>query len=659
MQKVCMEWDSLIILPAYKMIINIEVKSGSGNDPLKSAASQTNLHLSIFKRIFGSILSNEWKFVKAACTPNLELENVPCTYCKQFIVTADDLLNFITWIKKLENFCKTYKDEDYTEEYDNMLVGLIGFSSMRKVSELNKLIVDPHEYSTETEKLVTGVTYGIQGENNEVPEEYLCYMLTPEQINAEKCSSKFMILDGDYGTGKTLVLKERAKAFSKAYPNDKIAYMNLTGLENYALKQDNVTMMDLMARNDFKDYTNITIITCKDLAEHFEKNPEESATKQHINAAVSRYLKLKAFDHLFIDEFSDHTTPISSSNALSSNIAFQNEDRGFFGECKSFCVALKFPRYYPSFWIENIMKEHQPTFIKLKCNMRNSQNIVNIAHGLTKANYFSPGKNITGPKCYHYKNIYNIDIDKLLLAAFNKYFSKCPETPVVILFSQSSHNEPLKYSKGILKKDVNNVFIPESNEQSYLLQEERNQMIEEFLTNPKGPFFSSIEEFQGAQARNTIIFLDEHFQTDLVIRNMILRTMSFAIIISNFSRESRIPSIPGLVIDPDLHEYVHETELHEDIQIHETDLHKDIHDKDLRTTSNTSDFGAKPKTKHRVKASKVAGSRRPLKTKKSKSKAIDSDGSKETAVIVKCKNYEQTLTFGQIKDSNFSICVPR
>ena len=94
-----MEWDSLLVLPAYKMIINIEVKSGSGIDALKSAASQTNLHLSIFKKIFGSLLSNEWKFVKAACTSNLKYESIkeyiPCTYCKQFLVTADDLLNFI------------------------------------------------------------------------------------------------------------------------------------------------------------------------------------------------------------------------------------------------------------------------------------------------------------------------------------------------------------------------------------------------------------------------------------------------------------------------------------------------------------------------------------------------------------------------------------
>ena len=65
-QKFSMEWDSLIIMPQSKLIINIEVKSGPGINPLKSAAKQTNIHSKLFLKIFGSILSKNWKFVKAA-----------------------------------------------------------------------------------------------------------------------------------------------------------------------------------------------------------------------------------------------------------------------------------------------------------------------------------------------------------------------------------------------------------------------------------------------------------------------------------------------------------------------------------------------------------------------------------------------------------------
>ena len=78
-----MEWDSLIIIPQVKMIINIEVKSGPGLNALKKAASQTNIHQKIFKKIFGAHLSEEWNFVKVAFTPNLSFKigySQPCEY---------------------------------------------------------------------------------------------------------------------------------------------------------------------------------------------------------------------------------------------------------------------------------------------------------------------------------------------------------------------------------------------------------------------------------------------------------------------------------------------------------------------------------------------------------------------------------------------------
>ena len=407
-------------------------------------------------------------------------------------------MNFIPWINKLNKFCHTYREDDYTEEYDNLLVGLIGFSSICKASELNKLIVDPNEFSTETEKLITGVTLGIQG-------DYYCYMLTPEQINANKCSSKFMILDGDFGTGKTLVLKERAMAFAKAYPNDKIAYMNLTGAENYALKKDNVNMMDLMARNDFKDFMNIEVVTCKDLANHFEINPQVEEFKEHIHAAIKSYIKFKNYDHLFIDEMPTIINPLIVDNTSPFIIcAYDNGD--FFGTCQSFCIAIRLSQYYGK-WINSIILEYKPVIIKLKQNLRNSQNILNIANNIKfncgnsqmisapDLSHIYPGKNITGPKCYHYKrmNNQNPDWPSVVAAALKKYFGKYPETPVVVLFSQLTFINKIKLSQAILKKSYN-----------------VTTNLEEYLTNPKGIMVTSIEDFQGAQARNTIIILDSH-----------------------------------------------------------------------------------------------------------------------------------------------------
>ena len=81
-QDVSMEWDSLIIIPQVKMIINIEVKSGPSFNALKKAAKQTNAHLQIFKKIFGAHLSQEWKFVKAVFTPNLSSKILDNNLCE-------------------------------------------------------------------------------------------------------------------------------------------------------------------------------------------------------------------------------------------------------------------------------------------------------------------------------------------------------------------------------------------------------------------------------------------------------------------------------------------------------------------------------------------------------------------------------------------------
>ena len=111
-QKVFLEWDILIILPQWKSIINIEVKRGSGFHPLKTAAKQTDIHLGIFKRIFGAHLSSEWKFTKAACTPNMYLtgERKPCEYCTQFILSASEILDMNHWIEKILDY-GSFKEE--------------------------------------------------------------------------------------------------------------------------------------------------------------------------------------------------------------------------------------------------------------------------------------------------------------------------------------------------------------------------------------------------------------------------------------------------------------------------------------------------------------------------------------------------------------------
>ena len=109
-----MEYDSLIILPEFKVIINIEVKRGSNVTVLQHAADQTKKHLSFFTSVFGSLLSTQWKFIKAACIPNLISEKkIPCNNCSHFYVKDKDIINTEPWLSNITKECKLFKVKDY------------------------------------------------------------------------------------------------------------------------------------------------------------------------------------------------------------------------------------------------------------------------------------------------------------------------------------------------------------------------------------------------------------------------------------------------------------------------------------------------------------------------------------------------------------------
>ena len=282
LQDKSMEWDSLVIIPQSKMIINIEVKKNAkGFNSLIGASKRAKIHLNTFKKIFESILSAEWTIVKAVSTIKLELNqfNQPCDDCKQFILQEHNYLDMKPWIQRQVSICRKYTKESYEIEYDNLCIGIVRFS----IDYLNKIVVNPNEFSIETEIKLTGKDSAIQVENEEVShklrETYeqnkLCYKLTDAQLMAVKDPSSHMIIEGDYGCGKTYVLKERTKQYAEKYPKSKIAYINITADPSY---HTHVTdMMDIIAENNFKDnkYNNVDVVAFMDLYGHYSKHKDE------------------------------------------------------------------------------------------------------------------------------------------------------------------------------------------------------------------------------------------------------------------------------------------------------------------------------------------------------------------------------------------------
>ena len=107
--------------------------------------------------------------------------------------------------------------------------------------------------------------------------------------------------------------------------------------------------------------------------------------------------------------------------------------------------------------------------------------------------------------------------------------------------------------------------------------------MKEYLEKPEGILVTNMDTFNGAQARN-IIIIGNHSAN---LRNMIMRTMSFAIIIHK--RDTFKESVPGLVRDDNLHEYIHPGNTEQLFCKNKDDEHRSICDWPIKIEDLISD----------------------------------------------------------------------
>ena len=573
----------MAILPKYNIIINIEVKRGAAFSKLTIASKQTQMHYSLFKKIFGSSLRKQWNFVKAACVPNLKSEEGICNHCKFFLLNEKTLNNMSSWIVNLLRRVPKIEVDNSSQDYEDLLVAILGYQSIRNITEgnLDAKIIDPEKLRLGTEKKITSGNPGITGENdadsqqlkrswegditgkeqanskklkrarNDLQTQYLCYMLNPEQLQAFKCTSKCLIIIGDFGTGKTYVLKERTKNCASTNLNDRVAYINLTALNVYTdtIKlQSNLSVMDLIAENDFESTSNIKVITCRELSGHLSAHLDEISHTENNEAllidVINSFLaKNSHFKHVFIDELP----------------SIRNEVKELLPEkkYKTLCVTMKVDTLASNRnqeWFKMMKSRHSADQVTLSNNMRNSVNVENAstAFGMYSGSYLTPSKNINGVNNYYYRNIHKLDEISLSVAAIKKHFlrnlAKSKESVVVImqkLHDQREYNVLQKQFSNVTKVSCINIM-------------QNDNEAKNFFINPKGIFLTDMDSFHGAQARNVILFLDDSAESDSnqSNRNMILRCMVFGIVIITSRMETR--TVLGLTEDDNLHTHIQE-----------------------------------------------------------------------------------------------------
>ena len=281
-----------------------------------------------------------------------------------------------------------------------MLVGLIGSESLRSLEQPNKLINDPYDFSKETVSKLTASSSGIQGESkgylkatkgkkkknskflestggkkveskgdSRTPKDNtkkesddstnICYNLISEQLQAVNDPSKFLIIEGEFGTGKTFVLKERAKKKANKYPNSRIAYINFSSLHNATLHglthNGSLSVMDILAINDFKHLNDIIeVVTVKTLYDHIDQdivkgrneitvNEPEKQPWIEVSSVLNSFLKHNEYDHIFIDEL----PTLNEFLEMDEKFNFHNAlEKG-----NSFCMTLKSQEFHENVWL--------------------------------------------------------------------------------------------------------------------------------------------------------------------------------------------------------------------------------------------------------------------------------------------------------------------
>eukprot|EP00088_Acartia_fossae_P007960 TRINITY_DN13746_c0_g2_i1.p1 TRINITY_DN13746_c0_g2~~TRINITY_DN13746_c0_g2_i1.p1 ORF type:complete len:462 (+),score=75.58 TRINITY_DN13746_c0_g2_i1:33-1418(+) len=394
------------------------------------------------------------------------------------------------------------------------------------------------------------------------------FMLTHEQLNVLQSNEKIVFISGEYGTGKTFILKEKAKDFATKFPDKKILYLTMTTLnlhteslladgpefdiEEYKKRLD---VMEFMATIDFEDYQNIEVITMVQILE--ESKLSEEAKFQEMLPYLATKCRQMNFQYLFIDE-----VPVSNSmnfykfhlddlhewlkDGGSLWLTFKTQD----------LLGDKIARITEEAneWLAEMRESWGVVDYSLRYNMRNSETVVRTANQLKTYGYQSfneslrPEKTVQGPTCYCYNQ--GVDDARLVRAAILKYFANRTQDPIVVIVTGDEDQERVYEDlKESLPEDRNLVNLPRKNADGNELE-----IAKAYLKNPEGVLVTDVNNFHGAQARNIILYASG--EEDL--RNYILRCMSFIIVIdASRLKNAQMEKVEqGFVEDKDLHEFL-------------------------------------------------------------------------------------------------------
>ena len=601
-----LETDLMIVLEKEKLVIHVETKSKE-ELKVKTAAGQLRISKKVFQQCHKDILDSSWRFVSVIALPFIEdkevtmkaekLDGIICASCKDFIIDHKDKIGVRSWV---ENTLECSKPENESAEepmnkrYKKLYNRIIGFMSVSTTFGVSsnvfftqsearqffeeQILVGGEKSKKEVsgkEKFGKGITCEHETGNTVKQENIserllraeplsslqLLYFWSEEQLQFIVKEDRKVLFLGDFGVGKTLMMKYMAlKLSSQKTCKTKVVYISFASARRDSNhKEFHVSkfpsIFDIANEIDFEG-TSVDYISIADLL-----SKEDSAERNPMDI-LKKFMEENQDCHVFIDELpvSEEVTESEkifveylenyshTSNFLWITFRLCDVHESFYDKCKSTINFYKDSLQKIGFIIP-----------QLKHNMRNSSNVFT-----TFDSIYGQGKEkltVSLSKSVNNKYMYDKQLKrtseikketskqmslKVLLPnntvdgvrsviipvpdrdrpvdtlpyIISTYFNGNEEEPIVILLAEAKF---LPTAEKSLSSTPHRVLMFDPSVSS----ENIRQAVKNYLQNPSGILLTEAEAFNGMQARNVVVVAKRSTE----VRNYILRGISFVIFV--------------------------------------------------------------------------------------------------------------------------------
>jgi len=440
------EHDLIIIDGNRKLIILFEDKASVNANTSKKASKQLQSQVEYFQNYHGHVLTPEWKIASVIVHQNIP-ENPICQKCKFFVLDKSCLSNLSKWWQKLgenleiKNSEVISSPEDKKDCYKRLIGRIVGLSSTSSyfVSTVEKYRTSkmlvctgskdpvsssmPTSINLEKDQTVTGYgnvspqetnigrenqrrhklpkAYKFPFKKDELGDEKIKFFLSPQQRELlMKKNTTRMIIRGEPGTGKSLLLK--LKAIEIAKTGQKVYY--IIGFIHNEFEGE-----PLFYGTRFLKPKYFYEMTKRELECYGIEVVLSSSSGIHIHS-LSKKIK---DGHIFWDEFYVH---VDLPELFSKMINDKINGRLFWiaeANTTQFCV----PNYFKS-----LKSLHNFGIVELDVCFRNSQNIQNFVKVLkNKSDFKYSNQESDHPVTIFYNRTMAIALEQALQGYANDY----------------------------------------------------------------------------------------------------------------------------------------------------------------------------------------------------------------------------------------------